>query len=124
MCTNCNSNNACYHNTTIINGISNSEHLCLSCYNKLYKNEFFSNFKNSFVSNIFSFFDYLVPRYRYCNSGNLYNDAIKSINIGADNYRNNLSNINLLEKQMQDAIMKEDYETAGKIKKQLDELRG
>jgi len=127
ICNNCNKNIACYHSTMVINGISRTEHLCSECYDKLNRKNVFAEMKDILFGNIFNFnWDIGNPAYSFSSNGSLINDAIHSINIGAKKCMENNSSYRIqdLKKQMQEAIDREDYETAGKIKKQLDEFRG
>ena len=137
LCDKCKKNEANYYRKTIINGVTTEQHLCSECAKKVDPHAFdFERFGNFDLFDVFdskrslldfdddgfgfedSFFE---PR----NTG-LIGDAMKSISVGAEKFKteNKKRNPKLdkLKSDLRNAVEKEDYEKAAKLKKEIESL--
>lgn len=138
LCDKCKKNEANYYRKTIINGVTTEQHLCSECAKKVDPHAFdFERFSNFDLFDVFdskrslldfddddgfgfedSFFE---PR----NTG-LIGDAMKSISVGAEKFKteNKKRNPKLdkLKSDLRNAVEKEDYEKAAKLKKEIESL--
>ena len=150
MCDKCKMQVATYHLRSVVNGISKEEHLCENCVES-HKSSF-----ATFVSSIFddSFFGLDMIGFEdalcdcgtkftdiaksgavgcnncYANYKDILNEAVKSVNIGAENYRKKVESgdaskdikIAELRNEIAKAVEIEDYERASELKKEIDKL--
>lgn len=149
ICDRCKQRNATTHIKMVVNGNAKEEYLCDQCARgidmpsmSLFNDDMDSIFDSilpstgllSFgdVSDVFNnnIFEYLqMPKHMSHREGIL-EQACKSINIGANKIKKemednpNLTQIQNLKSELADAIEKEDYEKAGEIKKEIDNLKG
>lgn len=150
-CDVCKKNEATYHCQTIVNGVSHEEHLCSECAkdrNISFGNMVQDMFSHD---SIFGGLLPLMQNFLPCDCGTTFDDiassgmvgcnncnthykgliadAMKNISIGAENElsrQKNMSDkdkkINKLREEISLAVEKEDYETASKLKKEIDKL--
>lgn len=139
LCDKCKKNNASYFSRTTINGVTHEEHLCLDCAKKLNKSMDFGDFdifddcfklpklfENDFGNTMLlspfedDFFDYKP------DNTSLIGDALNSINVGAKKFESERGKINPkvieLQNKIKVAVENEDYETAAKLKKEIEAI--
>lgn len=138
LCDKCKKNNASYFSKTTINGVTHEEHLCLDCAKKLNKSLNFDDFdifdecfnvpklfQNDFGSMLLSPFEDDFFDYGRDNTS-LIGDALNSINVGAKKFESEREKINPkvieLQNKIKVAVDNEDYETAAKLKKEIEKI--
>lgn len=150
LCDKCKKNDANVHCTTIINGKKQEVHLCSECAEKenfqpfsIFARDWFEDFDDMLG------FDEILPcscgttlsqiadsgRVGCDNCSGHYKDimsqAIESVNKGAKKKLEETKNMTekdkiilQLRQDIADAVSKEDYETAAKLKKEIEKLQG
>lgn len=136
ICDRCKKNNATTYIKTNINGKVTEKHLCSECAKLEDMGE--SNYINGFFDDFFSpsldfgFSLPFMPSFSFAGTSNrnsILDQAKNSIKIGADKYREDMKKcpnafkIQSLRQELNEAVSKEDYEKASKLKKEIDELQ-
>lgn len=136
ICDRCKKNNATTYIKTNINGKVTEKHLCSEC--AKFEDMGESNYINGFFDDFFSpsldfgFSLPFMPSFSFAgahNRNSILDQAKNSIKIGADKYREDMKKcpnalkIQNLRAELNEAVSKEDYEKASKLKKEIDELQ-
>lgn len=137
LCNKCHQNDAIFHSRTIINGTESEEHLCAKCVDDSKLKSF-----DYFIQDLFaSPLDFIMPHLvdfedfvpvnnlentnfdRYANYKDVLDQAMDSVRIGVNSATQLTPKEIELRTKLADAVANEEYEIAGKIKKELDLLK-
>lgn len=136
ICDRCKKREAVAYLKTNINGRVTEKHLCSECvkYEDMGERNYLDGFFDDFFSPSFDFGFSLPfePAFGFAspNRGNsILEQAKKSIRVGADKFKRDMEShpnalkIKSLKSELNEAVEKEDYEKASKLKKEIEDLQ-
>lgn len=136
ICDRCKKREATTYLKTNINGVVTEKHLCSECarFEDMGERNYVNTFFDDFFSPSFDF-GFSLPfepafGFAYPNRGNsILEQAKRSIKVGADRFKKEMEShpnalkIQGLKSELNEAVEKEDYEKASRLKKEIEDLQ-